>query len=237
MNNPTHLAGVTDTNNTATIATGSISPSANALLLVAFGLLGASPITLDSLATTLSNVGAWTIIQVVFDDGVASGARYNRCAIAYAQITGSPGTGTITATISANNRHKILRVAEVTGHNTGTPVAQNNTNTGNGTTLTVTLPGSPGATSMVFGAIHNEANLTGITPGTDFTEIGETSLDSTNDSMLQNQYDNGGADTTCDWSNLNTAGSAGVAIEINDAPTGTRIKDPIMSGGMTPKKR
>jgi len=210
---PSNLTGVTSTANTDNIATGSISPSSNSLLIVSVGNTNNSITTISSISTTLSNVGSWTIVQDTVDIG---GGKDLSSGVAYALVTGAPGSGTITTTFSVATRHKIMRVAEVTGHDTSTPVVQNKTNTGTSTGLTVTLDSTPDAANMVFATVK-DVGLGTITAGSGFTEIGETVLDSSQDSTIQTQYDYQSADTTADWTTLGGTGNVGAAIEIAEA--------------------
>lgn len=229
LSTPSNLAGVTDNNNTTTVVTGTIGPSSGSLLIISTGYVSGVNTTLSSVTTTLSNVGTWTIVQAT-NNWQASPARYTTGAIAYAMVTGAPGTGTITATFGSATRGKVLRVAEVTGHNTTTPVAQSKTNTGTSDTLTVTLDSTPNSANMVFAAVIDVGAGT-ITPGNGFTEIGETTLDSTLDTTIETEYDYQSADTTADWTTLGAVGNVGVAIEINeDGGGGTVVKDIIGNG-------
>lgn len=203
--NPALLDTTTDGAGGSSLTSGSISPSNNCLLVIAFTgrRNDNTAISVSSISTTLSNVGSWTIVQR--DEEKATGLQ-QITAVAYALVSGSPGTGTITVNHTADVLRRSVHVAETTGHDTSTPVPQNATSDTN----TVTLSSSPASDSIVFGAVSSRAS--GIGPGTGFTEIAETTPGGGAAITCQTQYDNGSASTTCDWSG--TSNPIGVAIEI-----------------------
>lgn len=239
---PTEL-DVAVANGPSSIVSDTIAPSANALLLAACMIVDASPGTAEgaSCADTLSGTGSWTTVgpfNITSDNG-----RYVSVTLFYAIAGSSPGSGTITITYTEGASRSVAIFNEVTGHDPTTPVAQSAGNTGLGTTLTVTLGGSPASDSMVFGFVADEywpsAN---ITPGSGFTELSEIGSGGPSARVDgQSQYDIDSADTTCDWSTLDDFGNAGIAVEISIAavagqptpirtqgvPTGSGYKDRI----------
>lgn len=199
------------TNKTTTITSASITPSANCLLVACTNRHDVEAL---SISTTLSNVGTWTQATVT-----NSGQRVS---IFYANVTGSPGTGTITITGASSLAIPWrLEIAETTGHNTSAPVTQSKTGFGNSSTLTLTLDSTPAASSMVVGYVGDVSGA-GVTAGTGFTEIHDSATNS-GIARTQLQYDLASADTTCDWSTLNTSNNAAVAIEIAEASSGTNV--------------
>lgn len=232
LSNPTHLithtySGAADASET----TPSISPSANALLYVGVAVFisNADPGTISSITTTLSGVGSWTV-----HSPVASSNSRMRLAIATAQCGASPGTGTITVNLSGLGATRwIVFVGEVTGHDTTTPITQSKNNSAaSGTSITVTLDSTPASTSLVLGMVlDNYATNTNIASGTDFSELVEQEITNI---QAQMQYNLNDADTTCDWSSLNGAGTASggllaIAIEIAEASGGTNFDQSVSS--------
>lgn len=215
LSTPTQLVTTPSTANNDFVTSGTISPTANALLIVAVAGAESPDATHDTMTDTLTGTGIWTRHQTdVFDDG----SRPCRISIWTAQAGPSPGSGTITLTFGSTCRRKVIGVAEITGHDTTTPVAQSKSSNGNASTLTVTLDSTPAATSAVIGAIAVKEDSDGVSPGSGFTEL--TDVDSGGPAFqarLQMQYDLTGADTTCDWSALSTLANAGAAIEIAEA--------------------
>lgn len=221
ISTPSVLDTQVSTSTVASLTSASIAPSANALLIVVASIRRQATIPhIDSVTDTFSDVGAWTIYGPA-ENYNATPDLSGGIAIAVAQAGASPGTGAVTVGWSVTtSARSILRVFEVTGHNTATPVAQSKTNTGILTTLTITLDSTPAADSMVFAAI-NSVDASGVTNDADFTEIAETSSGGTNDSYQQEQYDLASASTGVDWSDLNTDTNVAVAIEIKAAASGT----------------
>lgn len=213
LSTPTTLNTTTSTGSSGSFASGSISPTGGALLIAIIGTQvgSASPSQITSVTDTLTGTGSWTVIN--------STQGFGCVGLAYAVAGGSPGSGAVTVNVSPNSARTVLTIVEVTGQH-ATPVPQNATNGGTSSTLTVTLGSTPTSTSMVLAAVNSRASTNDITEGTGFTELSETTSTGTNNTDLQVQYDLTSADTTADWSNLNTSANAGVAIEIAEASGG-----------------
>ena len=110
-------------------------------------------------------------------------------------------------------------VLEVTGHNTTSPVTQYKTYSSDATPTSpeITLDSSPASGSLVLGAIGGGVGTTSsaATSGSGFTELADTRVATTGVTSCTVQYDNGGADTTCDWSLSNYGQTiTGIALEI-----------------------
>ena len=206
---------------TETLQTGdalnsaSISPSANALLIIVHCVLASSGSGwTDAVSDSFgSNLGDWSSVGVEID-----GAATVHMWIHYAQCNGTPGSGTVTVDPSAGTR-QIMFVLELTGHNTTSPVVQSKTYSSDATPTspTITLDDSPASGSLVLGAIGGGVGTTssGATSGTGFTELADTRVGTTGVTSCAVQYDNGGADTTCDWSLSNYGQTiVGIALEI-----------------------
>src|SRR3990167_388063 len=173
LSDVTLLVATANTSTTNNVASGSVSPSSDAFLIVAVATVEVTTgvNTHDSMSTTLSNVGTWTKQQFTqYDDATYESG----ISIWTAKITGAPGTGTVTCTFSNNIRRKVIAVHEVTGEHATPPVVQGNVNSGAADTLTVTLGSSPGAASLVFAAVNSRNEADGITPGTGFSELTDT---------------------------------------------------------------
>ena len=214
ISNPTLL-------DTQTLRTGSqlnsasISPSANALLVIVHTVLASSGSGwTDAVSDSFgANLGDWTSVGVEID-----GAATVHMWLHYAQCGATPGSGTVSVDPSGGFM-QIMFVLEVTGHNTTSPVTQYKTYSSDATPTSpeITLDSSPASGSLVLGAIGGGPGTTssGATSGTGFTELADTRVAATSVTSCAVQYDNGSADTTCDWSLSNYGQTiTGIALEI-----------------------
>ena len=223
------LDSIESTTNTDTFAGNSISPTGGALLVVCIGVLRTQTgdPTVASVTDTFTGTGTWTIVQAT---QTASNQMVG--AIAYATLGSTPGAGAVTVTLDLNSVRTTIDIYEVTDHD---GVNQSKTNIGTDTTLTVTFDSSPASDSLVIGTVVNRVTSDiDVTPGTDFTELGE--LFSSGPSIqlnLQTQYDAAGADTTTDWSNLESGACVGVAIEILAAASGETVTPGAATAALT----
>jgi hypothetical protein len=216
---PTLLATATVQNSggTASLATGSVSPASDCLLIVA-GNDDSGVGETFTMSTTLANVGTWTVIPLNY-----TGVDF--AYIAYAKVTGAPGSGTVTTTYTQGPDSAQFQLFSVTGHNTTTPVQQNKTASGTADPATITLTSTPAATSEVFALTARFFGSTGgskaMTPSG--TEIGQSYINNTAfsfDLEMECQYVNGSAGTTHTCATLGTTPTWGmIAIEINAAAT------------------
>ncbi len=221
ISNPTLLD--TKTLQTADkLNSASISPSANALLIIVHCVLASSfgggwtDAVSDSFG---ANLGDWTSIGVEID-----GAATVHMWLHYAQCGATPGSGTVSVDPSAGGR-QVMFVLEVTGHNTTSPVTQYKTYSSDATPTSpeITLDSSPASGSLVLGAIGGGVGTTpsDATSGTGFTELADKWVGTTGVTSCAVQYDNGGADKTCDWSLSNYGQTiTGIALEIAAADSG-----------------
>jgi hypothetical protein len=189
--------------------TASISPTANALILVAVGCYNSDDVTGITSVTgngiTYELVAAAAAVDDGFGDYVLR---------VYRGMSASPSAGVITIDPAASfgSTQVDWCVAEFTGVDTsGTngsgAVVQSPTNTlNNGTSLTVTLAAFAAAENGAFGAVISYNNRT-VTH-----EAGWTELD-TDGSQLHAQWraDN---DTTCTFTLSSTDDAGAVAVEI-----------------------
>ena len=193
ISNPTLL-------DTQTLQTGfqlnsaSISPSANALLVIVHTVLAAKGSGwTDSVTDSFgANLGDWTSIGVEID-----GAATVHMWLHYAQCGATPGSGTVSVDPSGTTGRQIMFVLEVTGHNTTSPVTQYKTYSSDATPTSpeITLDSSPASGSLVLGAIGGGVGTTSsdATSGTGFTELADTWVGTTGVTGCAVQYDNGGA--------------------------------------------
>lgn len=212
----TVLDNVTQTTTSPSIASGTVAPSANALLVVAAGIgIGTNNSgTPSSIADTLSGGSlTWTKYEL----GRIDSSLGHVCAIFVAKCGATPGTGVITTTFNFTGNRRAQTVCQVaSGFNTTTPVAQSKTNGGIASTLVVTLDSTPATDSLVFAAVASrQASHPNIAPGSGFTELQDDAV-STN-FWVEIMYDQDNADATADWTNTGTGGNCGVAIEISAA--------------------
>lgn len=222
LSDATLLWSGTSTSNVTSLASGNISPSANALLIIALGVLKASAPapTITGASTTLSGIGSWTVRANV--SGSASNVQEQ--AFITAQAGATPGTGTVTATWTNASNVNTMSVYEVTGHNTTTPVAQEKTGTGTSASPSITLDSTPTSTSLVLGLVCSRADSGGITPGANYTELADILADGPVDLAHEVEFDRTSATTTVNWSDATTSNNTMGAIEIAEASGEVTVK-------------
>jgi hypothetical protein len=220
---PTLLNSASGTSTSTTITSASISPAANALLIVSSVALRPTGGTMlqPTISDTLSG-GSLTWTRRVSVENTVTGTMV---AVIFTAITGaSPGSGTVTVTYPSSAARLGLHVIEVPdGYHATTPVLQTASNTGTGSTITATFGGTPTSTSMVIGTVGARDTDGDIAAGSGFTEIHELTIGALggNNVNQQSQYDVDNADTTCDWTGIGTgANVVAVAIEIAAAAAG-----------------
>ncbi len=214
----------------------SISPSANALLVIVHTVLDSSGSGTDAVSDSFgANLGDWTSIGVKID-----GASTVHMWIHYAQCSGTPGSGTVTVYDTTMDpslcTRQVMFVLELTGHNTTSPVVQYKVYSSDATPTSpeITLDSSPAAGSLVLGAIGGGVGTTSsaATSGSGFTELADTRVGTTDVTSCAVQYDNGGADTTCDWSLSNYGQTiTGIALEIAGPVSITLDKAAVTASG------
>ena len=212
----------------------SISPSANALLIIVHCVLASSSSGwTDRVSDSFgANLGDWTSVDVEID-----GAATVHMWLHYAQCGATPGSGTVSVYPSAGDR-QIMFVLELTGHNTTSPVTQYKTYSSDATPTSpeITLDSSPASGSLVLGAIGGGVGTTpsDATSGTGFTELADTRVGTTGVTSCAVQYDNGGADKTCDWSLSNYGQTiTGIALEIAAAAGTTPVSITLNKAAIT----
>jgi len=220
ISNPTLL-------DTQTLQTGdklnsaSISPSANALLVIVHTVLASSGSGwTDAVSDSFgANLGDWTSVGVEID-----GAATVHMWLHYAQCGATPGSGTVSVDPWPGGTKQIMFVLEVTGHNTTSPVTQYKTYSSDATPTSpeITLDSSPASGSLVLGAIGGGpgTDSSGATSGTGFTELADTRVAEGIPVIVKVDYYPGGA-VQQHWILL--CGKAGDDYIAADPISGTRI--------------
>lgn len=230
LSTPTHLAYATDQSSAGvtTKAFASTSPASDCLLIVVGKADSASNTqdAISSITTTLSNVGAWTVIEHYTTDIFGNQNNF----IAYAKATGAPGSGTVTVNWSGLPQDAIvMELLYVTGHDTTTPVAHHDEFAGTADPAAGTLANTPTTTSLILSVI-GVADINGagaaITPASGFTELGQQIIINTTytfDLEIETQYRLTGTGTSVGASSLGMVGAGAdsgwslMAIEIAEA--------------------
>lgn len=229
---PTHLAYATDESSAGvtTKAFASTSPASDCLLIVVGKADSASNSAdaISSISTTLSNVGAWTIIENYTTDIYGSQNNF----IAYAKVTGAPGSGTVTVNWSGLPQDAItMELLYVTGHDTTTPVVHHDEFAGNWAVdpAAGTLANTPTSTSLILvlcGVADSTGGAATITPASGFTELGQQLVTNTTwnfELEIETQYRLTGTGTAVGASTLGMSSGGAepgwslMAIEIAEA--------------------
>ena len=160
ISNPT-LLDSKPLQNASALNSASISPSANALLIIVHCVLASSGSGwTDAVSDSFgANLGDWSSVGVEI-----AGAATVHMWIHYAQCGATPGSGTVSVDPSDGIR-QIMFVLELTGHNTTSPVTQYKTYSSDATPTSpeITLDSSPASGSLVLGAIVAAARLVQVT--------------------------------------------------------------------------
>lgn len=194
----------------ASATSSSLSPGANALLLVAgTAAHSISDLSVSSVTDTLTGTGSWTIRQ-------RQSSLSSRFVTwwAWAVAGASPGSGTITVNFSpASLRYAVAWMECVNGFDSGSPETQFDDDAGTGD-ISISLA-TPATQAMCIGAFGSRNDGDGITPGSGFSEI--VDIDSggmSTQARLQAEYDNSSPDGVVDVSGMGTLNNLGVALEI-----------------------
>jgi len=195
----------TDTANNTNITSGSVSPTGDALLLVMYAGNGGH--TISSFSTTLSTSGGWYGPYTV-DQGT------NTVAIGAIKLASTPGSGTVSATLSSKTNRKAIQLAEATGYDTTTPLLNttSNTATGSSTTPSVTLT-SVDTGNTTFGAVCAASSPT----PNQGVELGENG-GSAGVPYLASMADETSPGNTVSWT-MSTGAWAAAAVEIASSTT------------------
>lgn len=205
-----------DTVNDNNIASGSISPSANVLLVAKIYFFDSGNNGFTGVSDTLSGGSLTWTQRAAYVSNLSS---YAGCAIYTAQAGATPGTGVVTATFTTTGPRKVIFIEEVATHDADAPVTQGKTNYGNANTLTITFDSAPASDSLILAAVVSAMASGGnIGPGSGFSELAEVNTAAgVADISGESMYDADNADTTVDWTSLGTTNNVGAAIEIKAA--------------------
>ena len=213
--------------NTLAFSSGTITPTANSLLIVNWGAQWDGTVSTFAPSDNFGDTGGgtWQAIGTTPPIGpyVYAGAWYRRIgtgpSAGHVTITGSAGTGEM--------RHALI-VDQVTGENTTTPVPQAgvSASASYSTTGSVSLGGAPNSTSLIWsGAFAVSVESEAVTTS-GFTALASIA-DANNDATIATSYKIGSGPTTVAWSGLNggqtnylfvlevAAGVAGYTVTFN----------------------
>jgi hypothetical protein len=217
---PTYLTSseALSTSNVSTLATGSFTPSANALVIVYIGntrTVTAAPTSYSISSDTFgAEMGAWTeIASLSFNDGVD---RFMGISAWWAIASATPAAGTVTFSWTNSTARNVAAAIEfASGYHATTPVLNSKSGSGTGSTLSLTLDATPASTSAVVGLIASAGDAGGITPGSGYTELREGDSGGTiTTTTLESQYDLVSPTTTVNWSDLASDSSGGIGFEV-----------------------
>lgn len=166
----TALTSGSSTTNASPVATASISPAADSLLLVIVQTTGTAQ------APSVSGLGlSWT--QRAITGLPTAGTTTRKLVAITAQCGAAPGSGTLSiANGGSSPTGQAWTVLQITGHDTTTPVPQSATNAGTSiSTISATLGSAEVSTNSrcVFGCAQNNPTANTITPRTNWTELSE----------------------------------------------------------------
>ena len=226
VSNPSLLTAGGNATTNGLDASAVVAPTANGLIVLGWGVR--QPTANDNtftFTTTLVGQGAWSAVQ-------AQAGTYMTHQQAYSQTGAAPLTGTITNTYGGTNpTRKAWVIAEVTGHNTSTPLSESNTGgAATGTSLDIAL-GGIAAGNMAIGTVTVRGTApVAITPGTNETEVtgGEANSGGAGSTSQTTEMEYGTSDTNINWTWSGTNENTGVAIEYAQAGGGAAAAQVIM---------
>lgn len=222
----THTASLASTSET----TASISPSANALLLVVVSVtVAAESPSISSITSTLSGLGTWTAIGETWHDA----ANNSFVAAWRCKCGATPGSGTVTVNASVSFNRWVVSVIEITGENTTTPVANFKSGTGTSATPSLTLDSTPAADSCVIGVLTSQGDTNGVTEGGAYVELIDISSGGGATARQHVEYDLSPGSTTVDWSAAATTSNSFIAFEVQAAGGGGTEYNQSAAGTLT----
>lgn len=196
----TWLTGSGEHSGSTTTTTASVSPSADAMLVLDVSHLTTGGYTIDSVSDTFSGSGTWTLRETA----AVVGNRLTRT-IWECQMGASPGTGTVTITFSNSGAdHRGWALCEITNSESGTITYVDSDSDGldtNSDPTSISLSGYTTGNICVSGLSgRGQAPLA---PNASETELGEFQCSAGgNHNQGQMQYAESG---TASWTDLNTS--------------------------------
>ena len=213
-----NLDALQDSTSGLTMASNSVSPTAERLVLVCFWVRNMDAAADPGDPATVIGGGALAYTKVT---SVLYDTRRRLCI--YRARESSYTAGAITATWLVNVRGNI-HVEEFAGIDTsgtsgsGAIVQSNNATSAGATTLTVTLAAFGSADNASFGIFaHNATELT--TPGTDFTELSDVGA---TQAGSETEWKLGDTDPVASWATSSACAALGVEIKAAAAGVTTR---------------
>ena len=217
----THLTAGSNTYPSDTGTTASISPTANALIIVTVGVYNGS----GNPPTPISVIGNGITYELIDCSGEWHSGFDAEMVCMYRGLSASPTTGTIVITGDTGTGYLSWSVDEITGvydtggsNGSGAVIQSNTYSSGAGTTdtITVTLGTFASAGNGVLGTAYNyNAGTLAITKEAGLTELVSNYPNDNPETAWRNDND-----TSLVWT-LTADYSGGMAIEVNGTAPGT----------------
>lgn len=203
--------------------TGTLSPSANALVMLIVSNTGSVSDTSSKLASNVTSTfainGSWAIMQVA-DPGATSRASIH---VWWAITTGSPGSGTITLNTGASPADSHIGVIEFTGIDTSTPMTGYIGPAATATAaFTLTLTAAPAAADWTYTIAASRNDTNGATVGSGFT-LDFNAFHASPTASLSTQSRTGSTSTSAAFAGLGTVSNAAMAFNVKVAPAGGTV--------------
>lgn len=209
----------------STITSASVSPTANALIIMGSGYRNSTIRSANAPTSSMTGIG--TITSIINENGDNTDTVCSGTGAWYSQATASPVSGTVTATWSSAANQQIVWVAECTGHDTSSPIGEKKAAAlaqVAGTSITTTLDNAPAATSMCVAATIVHSTASGLTATTGFTELIDANPASTTP-LFYVQYDRTSPPTAVTRGGLaSTQNRSQIYFEIKEASASVTIR-------------
>lgn len=215
---PTNLTNGGNATTSASDTSATFTPSPGALIIASSTCLRGSgvPTTIAITDSFAGGIGSWTLI------GSLTGSSGRSTLFVWYTFAGpNPGTHDVTFTYSGGSGNPIRKCWIVDQRDfvgTVSPIIQSATaQVASSTTLSCPLTNAITGNNMTYGVACNPSG-TGMTPGTNETELTEVLSGGASGADLQTEYGTTG-DKTLDWSALvsTTTDSIAVACELREA--------------------
>lgn len=218
----TNLTSSSSATDGTSFSTASITPAANALILLTFLSRRGDSVEPAVPSSVTGNGLTWVQVNSIYYDTTSTSRR---TLTVFRAMGASPSAGAVSITAPATLTSAVWSVDQFTGVDTsGTngsgAVVQSVTNsTSSGTSLTVTLSSFGDANNATFGAFGNADGLFSSTAGTGFSKLGDAA-DSETSSRCTTEWVSSN-DTSVDMTFSTATELGGIAIEIAAATAGT----------------
>jgi len=199
--------------------TASISPSANAVIIVSCWNQDGGLETPPQKPTVSGLSFSFTEINTRVE-------TYDRITSWWAPTGGSPGSGTITFDTTGQDQENFSWIIDqVTGSDTSTPIVQNVAADGgdaSGTSLSITLAAFSDVNNGTYGAFGGSNDTGNCTPGSGFAELADITHTDAGYGIRATEWRNDN-DTSVDITYSASVRREGIAMEIKVAAAGTKI--------------